>query len=127
VRFLADACIDVRVAKWLRDIGHDAIHLRDEGLQRLPNGRIFEKAHLEKRVVLTFDLDFSEIAALSNFERTSVIVFRLRNTRTHHVIERLSAVLDESMAALKRGAVVTVEESRFRVRYVPIGKTKGRR
>jgi predicted nuclease of predicted toxin-antitoxin system len=121
VRFLADACVDARVPQWLRDHGHDATHLRDEGLQRLPNGRIFEKASVEGRVVLTFDLDFSEIAALSSGARTSVIVFRLRNTRTHHVIPRLAAVLDECTSALERGAVVTVEESRFRVRYFPVG------
>jgi len=43
--------------EWLRSSGHDAIHLRDEGLQKLPNGEIFRKAVREKRFVLTFDLD----------------------------------------------------------------------
>jgi predicted nuclease of predicted toxin-antitoxin system len=56
--------MDVRVVSWLNSHGHDATHLRDEGLQRLPNGRIFEKAIAESRVVVTFDLDFGEIIAL---------------------------------------------------------------
>jgi len=34
--------------------GTDATHLRDEGLQRLPNGGIFEKAIAESRVVVNF-------------------------------------------------------------------------
>ncbi|MBF0466390.1 MAG: DUF5615 family PIN-like protein [Nitrospirae bacterium] len=38
--------------QWLKQEGHDAIHLRDEGLQQLPNGKIFEKAYSENRVVL---------------------------------------------------------------------------
>ena len=79
MRFLADMCVDVRVAAWLRSQGHEAIHLRDEGFHRLPNGGIFEKAIAESRVVLTFDLDFGEIVALSKRGKIGVILFRLRN------------------------------------------------
>ncbi len=43
MRLLADMGVDVRVVDWLRSQGHDATHLRDEGLQRLPNGEIFVK------------------------------------------------------------------------------------
>src|SRR5580765_4632843 len=75
-------CMDVRVTTWLNSQGHDATHLRDEGLQRLPNGEIFDKAIAESRVVVTFDLDFGEIVALSKGRKTGVILFRLRNTRT---------------------------------------------
>lgn len=78
-----------RVVKWLRDKGHDALHLRDENLHRLPNGLIFEKAFKEKRILSTFDLDFGEIVALSGERQVSVILFRLRNTTTQHVIDRL--------------------------------------
>lgn len=125
MRFLVDMCMDVRVAEWLRSAGHDAVHLREQGLQRLPNGEIFSKATAEGRTVVTFDLDFGEIAALSCSERTSVIVFRLQNTRHEHVVARLSAVLAESSAALERGAVISVEEDRHRVRSLPIGTTRG--
>jgi predicted nuclease of predicted toxin-antitoxin system len=124
MRFLVDMCMDVRVAEWLRSAGHDAVHLREQGLQRLPNGEIFSKAIAEGRTVVTFDLDFSEIAALSRSDKTSVIVFRLQNTRHEHVIGRLSAVLAESSAALERGAVISVEEDRHRVRNLPIGTTR---
>ena len=69
------------------------MHLREQGLQPLPDGEIFLKARSEGRIVITFDLDFGEIAALSGERQPSVILFRLRNTRTSHVVERLSAVL----------------------------------
>jgi hypothetical protein len=54
VRILVDMCVDVRVADWLRRQGHDALHLRDEELQRMPNGEIFDKALSEDRVVGQF-------------------------------------------------------------------------
>ena len=126
MRFLADMCVDVRIVKWLQEQEHDATHLRDEGLHRMPNGEIFKKAINEDRVVITLDLDFAEIAALTEGNKASVILFRLRNTRTPYVIERLSTVLKDSSEALQKGAVVVVEESRHRVRFLPIGETGGK-
>lgn len=121
MRFLADMGVNARVVEWLREQGHDARHLRDEGLQRMPNGEIFAKASAELRAILTFDLDFGEIAALSRGHRTSVVVFRLRNTRTTHVIQRLEALLADSTGALEKGAIVLVEETRHRIRFLPVG------
>jgi predicted nuclease of predicted toxin-antitoxin system len=73
----------------------------------------------ESRVVVTFDLDFGEIVALSKGRKTGVILFRLRNTRTSFVIQRLSEVISECADALMRGAIVIVEEARHRVREFP--------
>jgi predicted nuclease of predicted toxin-antitoxin system len=119
MRFLADMCMDMRVVSWLNSQGHDATHLRNEGLQRLPNGGIFEKAIAESRVVVTFDLDFGEIVAISKGRKTGVILFRLRNTRTPFVIQRLSDVISDCADALAKGAIVIVEETRHRVREFP--------
>jgi len=122
VRFLADMGVSMTVVSWLREEGHYATHLREEGLQRLADDRIFDKAIREERVVLTFDLDFSEIAALTGDELTSVISFRLRNTLPTNVISRLKAVLTASSKAIEEGVVVSVEDSRHRIRKLPIGR-----
>jgi len=121
MRFLADMGISQGVVEWLRSEGHDATHLREQGLQRVPNGEIFAKAATEARVVLTFDLDFGEIVALLGEHMTSVILFRLHNTRTPHVIDRLRTVLAESSQVLAEGAILVVEEARHRIRRLPIG------
>ncbi len=121
MRFLADMGVSQQVVEWLRLKGHEAVHLRDEGLQRLPNGEIFQKAGREQRIVLTFDLDFGEIVAASGGQIVSVILFRLRNTRTGFVIQRLDDVLNHSSADLSQGAIVIVEDGRHRVRSLPIG------
>ena len=121
MRFLADMGVAQRVVQWLKAEGHDAVHLRDQNLHRLPNGAILQKAHSEKRILLTFDLDFGEIIALAEGRSASVIIFRLYNTRTPHVISRLQKVLEDSAAALEQGAIAIVEETRHRVRQLPIG------
>lgn len=121
MRFLADMGVSLQVVEWLRTQGHDAVHLRDEGLQRLPNGEIFQKAGTEQRIVLTFDLDFGEIVAASKGQIVSVILFRLHNTRTDFVIRRLDDVLSHSSADLMQGAIIVVEGGRYRLRKLPIG------
>jgi predicted nuclease of predicted toxin-antitoxin system len=80
---------------------------------------IFSKAIAEERIVVTFDLDFGEIASYTRGLRASVILFRLRNTRVHHVIDRIALVLREASEALAQGAVLIVEDGRFRVRRYP--------
>jgi len=124
MRFLADMGVSQRVVTWLRAQGHDATHLRDEGLQQLENGDIFTKAFRESRLILTWDLDFTEILALSKTGTVSAVVFRLMNTRSDHVIERLGRVLLESAQDLEEGAIISVEEGRHRVRLLPLGRER---
>lgn len=100
MRFLADMGVSMRVVEWLRSTGHDIVHLREQGLHRLPDG---------------------EIVAATGVRTASVILFRLKNTRSQHVIGRLEAVLARSSADVERGAIVVVEDWRHRVRRLPLG------
>jgi len=116
--------VDVRVVEWLRSQGHDAVHLREEGLHRAPDQEIFDKALGEDRIILAFDLDFGDLAALAREDSARVILFRLNNARTPHVINRLAAVLASSSDAFSHGVIVIVEETRHRIRHLPIGESE---
>ena len=94
--------VDIRVADWLRSQGHDAVHLRDEGLHRMPNGEIFKKALSEDRIVLTSDLDFGEIAAALKDTAGKVLLLRLQNSRAANVIRRLNSVLPRVARSCRR-------------------------
>lgn len=121
MKFLADMGVATRVVEWLRSEGHDAVHLREEDLQKLPDKDIFKKAVAEGRIVITFDLDFGEIIAFSEKSAVSAIIFRLRNTGTPFVIERLKHVISETSYSLEvKGCIVTIEDFRYRIRYLPI-------
>jgi hypothetical protein len=65
MKFLADMGLARSTVAFLRAQGHDAVHLRDQGLQRLEDEEIIEKARAEGRVILTHDLDFGRIIAVS--------------------------------------------------------------
>ena len=124
MRFLADIGVAPRIVDWLREQGHGASHLSDEGLHRLPDAEIFQKAAREKSILLTFDLDFAEIVALSGSAEVSVVLFRLDNTQTDFVLSRLASVLRESGHLLPTGVIVIVEDSRHRIRRLPIRKSQ---
>ena len=64
MNFLADMGISGLTVEWLRQQGHVATHLRDEGLQRLTDDLIVEKARSEEKIILTVDLDFLPLQTL---------------------------------------------------------------
>lgn len=108
------------VVEHLRGQGHDAVHLRERGLQRAPDHDIFALAATEGRIILTFDLDFAEIAAAAGASLPSVLIFRLNDTRVARLIDRLSKALLNASNSLSTGAVVVVDDARIRVRDLPI-------
>lgn len=59
MNFLVDAQLPRRIAAWLRDQGHDAVHTLDlpEG-NRTTDQAIIERSGREQRTVITKDADF---------------------------------------------------------------------
>ena len=112
--------VSLMTVEALRDAHHDAVHLRDEGLIRLPDSQILAKALTERRIVLTFDLDFGDILAVARSETPSVIIFRLRNQTPAFVNPRLFRVIGECEVELANGAIVIVENEGYRVRRLPV-------
>ncbi|MEA5622665.1 DUF5615 family PIN-like protein [Nostoc sp. UHCC 0251] len=105
---------------WLRSASYDVVHLRDEGLQRLPDDQILVKARTEGRILLTVDLDFAQLLATSGDNLPSVILFRLGNENYNAINERLTEVLRECQADLEVGTIISVSNETFRVRRLPI-------
>jgi predicted nuclease of predicted toxin-antitoxin system len=82
MKFLADMGISLRTVVWLRSNGYDVTHLRDEGLQRLSDEEILIKARIEGRILLTVDLDFAQLLAVSGEAFPSVHINTTRLTIT---------------------------------------------
>jgi len=120
MRFLADAGISPRTVEFLRRNGHDAVHVRELAMQRAADRLLVERARADERVVLTFDLDFGAILALGVLDHPSVVIFRLTDERASSVNRRLEAVLTEQAQALASGALILVEDGRYRIRRLPM-------
>src|SRR3989337_3331710 len=99
MKFLADMGISPRVVEELRQKGHDAVHLAEQGLHRMVDGDILQKARQENRVLLTHDLDFGELLAASGGALPSVIIFRLKDMRAPNVNSHPFCILSKPSPA----------------------------
>jgi predicted nuclease of predicted toxin-antitoxin system len=122
MQFLADMGVSPRTVEFLRDAGHDAIHLMDRGLHELGDPDILALAREEERILLVHDLDFSDLVAASGGEVPSVVVFRLRDMRPASVNEHLKRVLERHPEELESGAIFSVTEGRIRWRSLPFDR-----
>jgi predicted nuclease of predicted toxin-antitoxin system len=119
MRFLADMGISPSVVVFLREGGHDAVHLVERALDTMQDPDILQLARDEKRILLTHDLDFSDLVAAGQAETPSVVVFRMRDMRPERVVGRLRLLLERHETVLKSGAIFSVTETLFRWRVLP--------
>jgi predicted nuclease of predicted toxin-antitoxin system len=120
MRFLADMGVSRSTAQRLREGGHEVAHLSELGMGRLPDQEILDLASREDRIVLTFDLDFTDLLAAGVHHRQSVVIFRMKNQTPAAVTPRILALVAERARELQEGTILIVEDARYRLRRLPI-------
>jgi len=120
MRFLGDMGISPRTIALLREQGYDANYLIEENLEKMTDPNILDKARQEERILLTVDLDFAQLLAISGESLPSVILFRLGNVSREVVNRHLLAILNDYATELTNGVIISVSDASIRLRYLPI-------
>lgn len=120
MKFLIDMPVSPDAARWLSEKGHDAVHASDIGLYRAKDADILEEARKQERVIITSDLDFPQLLALSKSKDPGIILFRGGNYNEQEMRALLSRVLENVKEDKILNSITVVDRFRIRRTSLPI-------
>ena len=98
--FLVDMNLAPRWVEFLVAAGHSAVHWSNVGAATAPDHIIMAHARDHNGCVLTHDLDFGTLLALTNWERPSVVQIRAEDTSPERIGPAVLRAVAQSMATL---------------------------
>jgi predicted nuclease of predicted toxin-antitoxin system len=104
----------------LQTLGYEAVHVGDIGMSTATDREIIALAAEKGAVVVTLDADFHAILALSGVRIPSVLRLRVQGKGSSEIAKLIAKVLTVCEEEIEHGAVVTANESRARLRRLPI-------
>jgi predicted nuclease of predicted toxin-antitoxin system len=98
----------------------DSIHWSEIGDPRALDPEIMSFARDSGVVVFTHDLDFGNILAVTNARGPSVIQVRVEDPVPATIGDDVVAAITDNAVHLQRGALITIDPDRQRIRILPI-------
>lgn len=104
----------------LVEAGFEAVHWSSVGAANAPDTEIMAYAGAHGFVVLTHDLDFSAILAVTHGQKPSVAQIRADNLSLDAVGAQVVRALLQAEPDLEEGALLTIDPRRIRLRLLPL-------
>ena len=112
MRFIVDECTGPKVARWLREQGHEVFSVYTEA-RGMEDDSIIQKAFTENWILITNDKDFGEKVHKERRPHRGVVFLRLADERATNKIETLRRLL-EGYADRLADHFIVVTETRVR-------------
>jgi predicted nuclease of predicted toxin-antitoxin system len=120
VKLLVDMNLSPRWGDFLRRAGFEALHWSSVGALDATDTEIMRFARSNRCIVLTHDLDFGAILAASGDHGPSVVQIRADDVRPDAIGDLVTYALERMEAELTRGALITIDAERARLRLLPL-------
>jgi predicted nuclease of predicted toxin-antitoxin system len=113
MKLLVDACAGGKLTAGLRSAGHD-VDFAGDWPTTAEDEQILEKVRLQERIVITRDKDFWTLSVRDKLPHCGVV--RLVELPPQRELELCLSALQRHASDLARGALITIEAHRIRVR-----------
>lgn len=120
MKLLVDMNLSPDWVPLLKARGWEARHWSELGAGNAPDTQILVWAREHSHVVLTQDLDFSQLLFAAGDAGPSVVLLRMKNEFDPAARDYVCAALAQAASALLSGALLNISESRIRLRRLPI-------
>ena len=116
MKFKIDENLPIEIAELLVAKEHDAITVLEQRLQGRSDPVIADACAQEGRILVTLDLDFSDLRAYPPREFPGFIVLRVRRQDKHHLSEVFRRAIPLIGQEPLEHCLWIVEETRVRIR-----------
>ena len=116
LRFKIDENVPIDAAALLEAAGYDAHTVYDEALAGAPDPNVAEACARESRVLVTLDLDFSDVRAYPPGTHPGIVVLRPRAPDRNSTLALLVRVMPLFANESVTGCLWIVDSERVRVR-----------
>jgi predicted nuclease of predicted toxin-antitoxin system len=120
MKFLLDMPVSFLLLEVLQAHGHEGVHAHQIGKDCAPDDELLEIARRESRVIITADLDFPRLMALSLAEGPGLILFRGGNYSDREMCDLLTRVLRKVPSEILERSICVVDRKRIRVTRLPL-------
>ncbi len=120
MKLLVDMNLSPRWVSLLVNAGIEATHWSTIGEANALDSEIMAYAKVNHYVVLTHDLDFSAILAVTHGEKPSVAQIRAEDLSLDVIGKQVIAALLQMTVELEEGALLTIDPNRIRLRVLPL-------
>ena len=93
MRFKLDENMPMKAQVWLQEHGHDADSVFDENLGGANDSAVAMACQTEQRVLVTLDLDFSDIRTYPPSDYCGIIILRPKYQSTIQIMAMLESML----------------------------------
>lgn len=104
----------------LKGAGYDAVHWLECGNPDASDLSIMDYAKSHSQIILTHDLDFGTLLSSRPDTAPSVIQLRSDNLTPQYAADVVLRTLTLARRELERGAIITIELARVRLRILPL-------
>lgn len=125
MKLLIDMNLSPRWVAVLKDSGLEALHWSTIGQSNAHDSEIMAWAAANGYVVLTHDLDFSAILAVTQGVAPSVVQIRAEDVSPDVIGAKIARALHQMESELEAGALLSVDDKTMRLRILPLLNRQG--